>query len=105
DNAERQANTASVYVSLVDPQARKLSQDELMSIVRNKIVPSQPKDLRINVYEVQMMGGGSGAQAATIQYTISGNDLDELAKKSDLAVQKLRAVPGAVDVESTLVSG
>jgi HAE1 family hydrophobic/amphiphilic exporter-1 len=105
DNAERQANTANLYVSLIDPQSRKLSQDEIMNLVRTQVVKSQPKEMRINVYEVQLMGGGSGAQAATIQYIVSGPDLAELAKKSELMAQKLRAIPGAVDVETTLVSG
>jgi len=105
DNAERQANAANVYVSLTSPESRKLSQDEIMELVRREVVPQQAKDLRINVYDVPLMGGGGGAQAATIQYALSGQDLDVLAKKSALAVATLRGIPGAVDVETTLTGG
>ncbi|HET9956210.1 MAG TPA: efflux RND transporter permease subunit, partial [Polyangiaceae bacterium] len=104
DNNDRRPNLARVYVRLTDPEKRKLSQDELMDRVRKQILPHQPKDLTLDVSQVAMFSGG-GFRTALIQYQISGPDLDALAKYTDQLVERVRKVPGAVDVASTYVGG
>lgn len=97
-------NLAHIYVRLVDPGNRKVSQDQMMDIVRQKITSKQSKDLRIVVSEVGAFSGG-GFSTAKIQYTLSGPDLKKLEQYSDSIITKFRKVPGAVDVDSSLITG
>jgi hydrophobic/amphiphilic exporter-1 (mainly G- bacteria), HAE1 family len=97
-------NLAHVYVRLVDPGARKKNQDEMMDEVRQKITSKQAADLRITVSEVGAFSGG-GFSTAKIQYTLSGPDLKKLETYSDSIIAKLKKVPGAVDVDSSLITG
>jgi len=97
-------NLAHIYVRLVDPGLRKMSQDEMMDEVRQKITSKQASDLRIVVSEVGAFSGG-GFSTAKIQYTLSGPDLKKLEQYSESIVAKFRKVPGAVDVDSSLITG
>lgn len=103
DDAKTQ-NLAHVYVRLVDPALRKESQDQKMDEVRQKITSKQAGNLRITVSEVGAFSGG-GFSTAKIQYTLSGPDLKKLETYSDSIVGKLKKVPGAVDVDSSLITG
>jgi hydrophobic/amphiphilic exporter-1 (mainly G- bacteria), HAE1 family len=104
DNNEKRPNLARVYVRLTDPEHRELSQDEIMNQVRQTILPRQPKELALDVSEVAMFSGG-GWRTALIQYELTGPELKELARYSDVLVERLKKVPGAVDVASTYVGG
>jgi len=103
DNEQRLTNKAAIYVKLTDPQQRNEKMVELMSRVRTEIVAKQPKELRIDVSEVDAFN--SGQSTASVQYGISGPDLNKLAEYSTTIVDKLKKVPGAVDVDTTLVIG
>ena len=103
DNARTQ-NVGRVYVRLVDPEKRALKQNELMDRARREIASKQDKSLRITVQEVAAFGGG-GFSTAKIQYTIRGPDLKKLEEATANVTAKLRKVPGAVDVDSSLISG
>ena len=103
DNARTQ-NLGRIYVRLVDPERRKLSQAELMDKARREITSKQDKSFRINVQEVAAFGGG-GFSTAKIQYTIRGPDLKKLEEATGHVTDKLKKVPGAVDVDSSLITG
>jgi hydrophobic/amphiphilic exporter-1 (mainly G- bacteria), HAE1 family len=113
DNAEKKRNVAKIYVGLVDPEKRPLSQDEMMGEAR-KIVAKhshlgepgapRPQEIRIKVNEVPMIGG-SAADNMPVAYVISGTDLDVLANLSKQSVETLKTIPGTVDVDSTLIAG
>ena len=96
-------NRANIYVRLCDPTARPVSQAQMMDRVRRDIVAHQPKNLRIDVSLSQQIN--SGQSNAQVQYTLSGPDLDRLAAYATQAVDNLRRVPGAVDVDSNLIVG
>ena len=102
DNARTQ-NVGRIYVRLVDPEHRKLKQNELMDKTRREITSKQDKSLRINVQEVAAFGGGFST--AKIQYTVRGPDLRKLEEVVANVTGKLRDVPGAVDVDSSLITG
>ncbi|MBX3198365.1 MAG: efflux RND transporter permease subunit [Labilithrix sp.] len=102
DNARTQ-NVGRVYVRLVDPEHRELKQNELMDKTRREITAKQDKSLRINVQEVAAFGGGFST--AKIQYTVRGPDLKKLEEATANILTKLRKVPGAVDVDSSLITG
>ncbi len=101
DSADQTPNLANVYVKLVDPTRREASQVELMDRVRKEVLARQPKQLKVSAGLV----GDFGSSAGAVQYTLSGPDLTELSAISQRVVKKLSKVPGAVDVDSSLVVG
>ena len=54
--------------------------------------------------QVPAFGAGT-FNSATVQYTLMGPDLTQLTKYTDEILKKMKAIPGAVDVDSSLVSG
>jgi len=103
DNQQKTPNLASIFVRLVPPDARTASQDELQNRARNEIVSKLPKDYRVSVSIVPAFGAGS-FNAAIIQYILNGPN-DKLAQYADQIVAKLKAIKGAVDVDTTFVTG
>jgi multidrug efflux pump subunit AcrB len=71
--------------------------------VREKILPNLSKDLRTTVADVNEFGGGQST--ARIQYILAGTDLNKLTEITNRALEKMKKVPGAVDVDSTLIVG
>jgi len=104
DNSQQTPNLASIFVRLLPPDQRKASQDELQNRVRSQIVPKQPKEFRISASAVAAFGGGTFS-TATVQYILTGPDLNGVVNYSTKIVDKLKAIPGAVDVDTTLVTG
>jgi hydrophobic/amphiphilic exporter-1 (mainly G- bacteria), HAE1 family len=104
DNSQQTPNLASVFVRLLPPDKRTVSQDQLQDRVRKDIVPKQPKEFRISASAVAAFGGGTFS-TATVQYILTGPDLSQVIKYSDQIVGKLKTIPGAVDVDTTLVTG
>jgi hydrophobe/amphiphile efflux-1 (HAE1) family protein len=104
DNPQKTPNLASIFVRLLPPDGRKLTQDQLQDKARHEIVPKQPKDYRISVSQVAAFGAGTFS-TATVQYILTGPDLDRIIGYSADIVKKLKAIRGAVDVDTTLVTG
>jgi hydrophobe/amphiphile efflux-1 (HAE1) family protein len=104
DDEARTSNLVRIYTRLVDPKLRKDPQNVMMNRVRQEITSKQDPSLRINVAEVSAFGGG-GFSSAKVQYTLTGPDLRELERYAGSITKKLRAVPGAVDVDSSLITG
>ena len=104
DTPEKTRNLARIFVRLVPPDQRQLSQDQLQDKVRREIVPKQPKEYRMQVLAVPAFSGG-GFSAATVQYIMTGPDLDRLGVIAGEATKRMKAIPGAVDVDTSLVTG
>jgi hydrophobe/amphiphile efflux-1 (HAE1) family protein len=104
DNSQQTANLASIFVRLQPPDKRVATQDQLQDRVRKDIVPKQPKEFRISASAVAAFGGGTFS-TATVQYILTGPDLSQVIKYSDQIVGKLKKIRGAVDVDTTLVTG
>ncbi len=96
-------NLANIFVHLVDPRLRKDDQFAIMDRVRKEIVPLQPKDLRIDVSQTAQIS--SGQSQAQVQYTLSGPDLNQLARYTSKILDRFRQAKGAVDVDSNLIVG
>lgn len=103
DNNEKTPNLARIYVKLLDPGERARSQDELMGRVRDEVLAHLPKELRVDASEVGLFEGGGST--AAIQYEISGPDLDALTRYAEAIQEKMKQIPGAVDVASTAITG
>jgi hydrophobic/amphiphilic exporter-1 (mainly G- bacteria), HAE1 family len=102
-DAQKIVNSGSIYVKMKDINQRTRSQEELM-VASREILTQFPKELRTSVQPVQAFSGG-GFRNANVQFFIGGSDLKELEKYSSILLEKLKQVPDAVDVDSTLISG
>ncbi len=103
DDNERTANLAGLRVLLTDPKTRDISQEELMNRARNDVLSHLPKTLRASVTEVSdIEGAGTSAE---ITYAITGSDPTTLERLANEVTEKLRKVPGAVDVDNSMIVG
>ncbi len=96
-------NNGTIYVKLTDIANRPKSQEQMMSDTR-EILKEFPSDLRTGVSIVQAFSGG-GFRNANVQFLIGGPDLKKLEEVSAKILEKMKTIPDAVDVDSTLISG
>ncbi|MCD9186620.1 MAG: efflux RND transporter permease subunit [Pyrinomonadaceae bacterium] len=96
-------NSGSIYVKLSDIKDRAKSQEQLMSDTR-EVLKKFPPELRTGVQQVQAFSGG-GFRNANVQFLISGPDLKKLEEYSTKIIERMKTIPDAVDVDSTLISG
>jgi len=94
-------NDARVYARLDDFAQRKLSQARIIALTRRAL--AKYSALRLSVSPVSHMGGGGKNLVGDFQYYITGPDLDVLRSYSAHVVDALKATPGIVDVDTTLV--
>ncbi len=97
-------NSGTIYVKLSDIKSRQKSQELLMADTRDMITAKFPPELRTGVQQVQAFSGG-GFRNANVQFLIAGPDLEKLTEYSDKIIAKMKSIPDAVDVDSTLISG
>jgi multidrug efflux pump subunit AcrB len=103
DDDQRTPNLARIYIKLLPPDQRDISQDLLKARVRDRILPHLPPELRVSVADVNEFGGGQAT--ARIQYLLAGPDLKVLGQINENVLEKMRKVSGAVDVDSSLIVG
>jgi len=97
-------NSGSIYVKLTEIADRTSSQQDLMTKVREEVLPKFPKEYRTAVQPVAAFSGG-GFRNANVQFIVSGPDLKKLEEYSSKIIEKVKTVPDAVDVDTTLISG
>ncbi|CAN5179058.1 N/A [soil metagenome] len=99
-------NAGSIYVKLSDIADRSKSQEQMMVDARELLQKPQfhPEQLRTAVQQVAAFSGG-GFRNANVQFLVGGPDLKKLEEISEKIVERLKQVPDAVDVDSTLISG
>jgi HAE1 family hydrophobic/amphiphilic exporter-1 len=99
-------NAGSIYVKLTDIHDRDKSQEQMMDDARHLLADKQsfPQDLRVAVQQVAAFTGG-GFRNANVQFLVSGPDLKLLEQYSSQILEKMKTIPDAVDVDSTLISG
>jgi HAE1 family hydrophobic/amphiphilic exporter-1 len=103
-DAQKTRNLANIYVRLKPIAERALPQARVMQIVRSEVVPPLATNLRTSVQQVADIGG-SGAQAADVQFVIRGPDLKRLAQISQQLVSRAKSIPGVVDLDTSLNVG
>ncbi len=91
-------NTGRMFIALKPLEERKLSADQVIGRLRKGLssVPGAPAYLQ-SVQDVRVGGRLSGAQ---YQYTLRGDNLDELMAWAPRVEGQLRSLPGVVDVSS-----
>ena len=101
-------NSGSIYVKLSDIEDRDLSQEDMMDATRDMFNDKEkfPEELQLRtaVQQVAAFSGG-GFRNANVQFLISGPDLKNLEEYSSKILEKMKTIPDAVDVDSTLISG
>jgi HAE1 family hydrophobic/amphiphilic exporter-1 len=103
-DAKRTPNVGSVYVKLSDVSKRTESQAAIMNRVRSGVLPTYAdRKLRTDVSYVNAFSGG--VKNTEIMYVVNGPDLARLAEISAALQKKLAAMPGVVDVDSSLIFG
>ena len=97
-------NLGNIYVRLKPIEERSRDQFAVMDDIRKEVLPPLSKDLRTSVQPVAVIGG-SGAQAADVQFVINGPDLRKLESISKQLVARVKTLPGVVDVDTSLNVG
>jgi HAE1 family hydrophobic/amphiphilic exporter-1 len=94
------ANSGIMLFKLRDKPERKLSPDELIQELRPQLssVPGIKVSLQ-NPPPVRITGQLTSAQ---YQYTLQSTDLEELYRWTDVLLERIRQLPGFVDVNSNL---
>jgi HAE1 family hydrophobic/amphiphilic exporter-1 len=94
------ANTGTLFITLKPRREREMSADEIVQVLRSDLanVPG------IKVYPQNLPAIRIGGQltAAQYQYTLQDTDLAELYEWSDRMRERVRGLPGFVDVTSNL---
>jgi HAE1 family hydrophobic/amphiphilic exporter-1 len=95
-------NVATVFVRLQPLDARTRDQATLMSEVRNDVLPLVTRG---GVRAAVQAGGGPGGGGGDIQFVLQGPRLEDLERYSAALREKAAAIPGLVDVDTTLNLG
>lgn len=87
---------ASLYVRLVDRKARTRNVDAMSGVLRERL----REVAGITVTHVGLLDPVGGQKQ--IEFSIQGSDLQELERLTKLVTEKLRGIPGLVDLDSSL---
>ena len=96
-------NSGSIFVKLSEIGDRTKTQEQLMTDAR-QLLTNYPAELRTAVQPVAAFSGG-GQRNANVQFLVSGPDLKVLEEVSAKILEKMKTIPDAVDVDSTLIAG
>jgi HAE1 family hydrophobic/amphiphilic exporter-1 len=106
EDQQRTQNLARIYVKLAPLAERPISQFEIMGQVREQVLPKfATYNLRAIVSPVAAISGGGGRFNADITYMLRGPNLEKLDQYSQHLLNKLKAMPGVVDADSSLIVG
>ncbi len=97
-------NLGNIYVRLKPIEDRRRDQFAVMGIIRDQILPPMAANLRTSVQPVATIGGG-GSQSADVQFLINGPDLKELERISRQLVDRVKKLPGVVDIDTSMNVG
>src|SRR5262245_11653516 len=106
EDQQRTQNLASIYVKLAPLTQRPISQFAIMGQVRDQALPKFASyNLRAIVSPVAAISGGGGRFNADISFMLRGPNLEKLDQYSQHLLSKLKAMPGVVDADSSLIVG
>lgn len=105
DPSGRGPNQSSLYVRLVPADQRDFSQEEMIARVRREVLPAlTPEGYQVLVNPIAAFGG-SGQQAAPVQYIVSGPDIATLDRYVQQMLPRIREFPGVGEASTSLVTG
>ncbi len=89
-------NYASIYVRLVDRNQRERNVDQMSALLRQRL-QSIPGITVTHVGLLDAVGGNKH-----IEFSIQGGDLQELERLTRLVTEKIRNIPGLVDLDTSM---
>ncbi|MFM6985079.1 MAG: efflux RND transporter permease subunit, partial [Hydrogenophaga sp.] len=89
-------NNASIYVRLVDRKARSINADAMAARLRERL-RSVPGVTVTHAGLLDPVGGNK-----QIEFSLQGDDLAELGRLNATVLDRLRGIPGLVDLDSSL---
>ncbi len=89
-------HSGSIYVRLVDRKERQRSVDQMSAVLRERLL-RVPGIIVTHVGLLDPVGGNK-----QIEFSLQGPDQRELERLTLLAMDKLRTVPGLVDLDSSV---
>jgi len=101
--AQGEVNSGMIQVNSVDKRERAFTQTQAMSFIRGML--DGRTDAAISVEKVDAFGGGGFAKQTEIQYSIRGQDLDELQAAADALIGAMRDSGGYVDLDTSFRTG
>ena len=101
DNEQKIQNVGTIYVRLTHPEARTRTQNEIMDDVRKHVLVDMPEGTRVAAQLVNDFSLGA-QQNAMVMYLLTGPDLDRLTVYTNRVLDKMKTVPGVVDLDSSL---
>ncbi|MBI1784972.1 efflux RND transporter permease subunit [Candidatus Sumerlaeota bacterium] len=87
-----------MYVKMLDKEKRSIKQSDAMLWARSQL--ADVKDAKVSVEILPRFAGG-GRKWADVQLEIRGPDLEVLDSIGKRVMEKMRAIPGYVDVDSS----
>jgi HAE1 family hydrophobic/amphiphilic exporter-1 len=103
DDPQKTPNLANIYVKLVPAQKRKNSQQDLIDMSRRELTSRfDAEKLRVIIGPVPAFSAGTSAQ---ISYMVQGPDLKKLGQYAETLLARLKAEPGVVDPDTSLLVG
>jgi HAE1 family hydrophobic/amphiphilic exporter-1 len=94
------ANSGVVFLRLSPRKKRDLSVDQYIQKLRPKLL--QIPGVRVYLQNPPTISIGGQLTKSLYQYTLQGSDTEELYRYAQLLEQKIRALPGFLDVTSDL---
>lgn len=89
-------NTARMFIALKPIEERKVSADQVIGRLRGKLASEVGATTFLRPVQDINVGGRVGN--ATFQYTLQGDNLDDLMKFAPKALERLRKIPQLADV-------
>lgn len=88
----------SLFITLKPPSQRKISADQVINRLRPKLATVTGAYLYLQASQELMVGGRQ--TNAQFQYTLTGNNLQELSEWAPIITEKLSRVPGIADLSN-----
>ncbi|NOT62438.1 MAG: efflux RND transporter permease subunit, partial [Acidobacteria bacterium] len=105
DNQQRDLNQAIIYVRMTPLEERSVGQFDLMTRVREEVLPKfKALNLRTAVTDIAAIGGSS-AQNAELNYELRGPDVEKLDLYGKQLLAAMKAIPEIADADSSLTLG
>ncbi len=95
-DAQHNVNKATIYVQMTPKRERSRSQQDLQGAIRAKF--RNLAGVKAWVFDPDAMNGG----VLPVQINVQGPDMARLQVLSDSILRRVRAVPGAVEIKSSL---
>jgi hydrophobe/amphiphile efflux-1 (HAE1) family protein len=96
-----QLNTARMDVRLIPSKKRKLSTEDVKTLIRQKLGEILDKEIFVSVNS----SGGMGGNQKPFAYILFGKDTTQLSELADDLIERFKSIPGLVDLTTNYQSG